>query len=355
MSTAGTAQAKQSAVTRPYPPSWFDMYKQWVERLPFPVWSFYLGLAVLLVALEHGVHWYAGNLAFGSLSLYHMWYVLQSIYLLGGLHYLDRYAGAAFDTYRPALQVDPAHADALRYQLTTLPARPAFLVAFLSALTAPIWLALTPVTYAPLYLASSPLVLVVNGILFLFSWWLGGFAVYHSVHQLRAVSRAYAPLSKINLFQLRPLYALSGVTARTTIGFVLYITAWSIVLPDTTNDPGSLAMAIPLLTLAMITFLSPLMEIHRRLMDEKENVLRESSVRLTNALANFHRSVDSGATEQALQDKNLVAAIEYEYSLINKIPTWPWQPETLRILITALLLPIVLFVIQFIIQRLLTP
>lgn len=353
MSTAGTVQAKPAAVTRPYAPSWFDVYKQWVERLPFPVWSFYLGFAVLLVALEHGIQWYAGNLAFGLLSPFHIWYVLQSIYLLGGSHYLDRYAGAAFDTYRPALQVDQAHADALRYQLTTLPARPAFLVAFFSVLTSPIWLALTPTTYAPLYLTSSPLVLAVNGVFFLSSWWLGGFAVYHSIHQLRAVSRAYAPLSKINLFQLRPLYALSGVTARTAIGFVLYITAWSIVLPGVMNDPGSLAMAIPLLTLALFTFLSPLMEIHRRLVDEKETVLGESSSRLTDALANFHRSVDRGATDQALQDKNLVAAIEYEYGLINKIPTWPWQPETFRILITALLLPIVLFIIQFILTRIL--
>ncbi len=145
---------------------------------------------------------------------------------------------------------------ALRYQLTILPARPALLVALVVTITSPVWYVLTPSSYAPLNLTGSTPVFVINGIFYLLSWWFGGFTVYHAIHQWRAISRADARLSNINLFQLRPLYALSGVTARTAIGFVLYMTAWSVALPSTLQEAGSLALALRLMTLACITFLS---------------------------------------------------------------------------------------------------
>jgi hypothetical protein len=114
-------------------------------------------------------------------------------------------------------------------------------------------------------------------------------------------------------------------------------------------------MTVPLSTLALITFLVPLWGIHQRLVDEKERCLGESSTRMTNALGNFRRAVETNAAEQALQNKDLVAALEYEYNLYSKVPTWPWQPDTFRLIISALLLPFVLFVVQFVMQRLLAP
>jgi len=46
-----------------------------------------------------------------------------------------------------------------------------------------------------------------------------------------------------------------------------------------------------------------------------------------------------------------MAGLEIEYSALTRIPTWPWQPETLRRFITALLLPVVVFILQFVLQR----
>ena len=43
--------------------------------------------------------------------------------------------------------------------------------------------------------------------------------------------------------------------------------------------------------------------------------------------------------------------LEIERSMLTGIPTWPWQPETLRGLVTALFLQLVLFVLQFVLQR----
>lgn len=162
-----------------------------------------------------------------------------------------------------------------------------------------------------------------------------------------------ARLSKINLYVLQPLYGLAGVTMLTAVGFIIYMSAWSIALPDTFDEPGALLMGIPLALFALFTFLVPLLGIHRRPVQEKERALGETGARITQALTNFHLAVDSGNATQTIKDKELVAAIEYEYNLLNKIATWPWQPETPRILFTALVIPLVLFSIQYVVQNLL--
>jgi hypothetical protein len=44
-----------------------------------------------------------------------------------------------------------------------------------------------------------------------------------------------------------------------------------------------------------------------------------------------------------------------ERKLLEAIPTWPWQPNTLRGLLTAFFLPLILFVGQLVIERWFTP
>jgi hypothetical protein len=41
-----------------------------------------------------------------------------------------------------------------------------------------------------------------------------------------------------------------------------------------------------------------------------------------------------------------------ERDVLDKISTWPWEPETVRAVATALLLPVVLWVITRVLERL---
>lgn len=34
------------AIAPPYPPSWFDRFTTWVDRLPGPAWGFYVVLGI---------------------------------------------------------------------------------------------------------------------------------------------------------------------------------------------------------------------------------------------------------------------------------------------------------------------
>jgi len=47
-----------------------------------------------------------------------------------------------------------------------------------------------------------------------------------------------------------------------------------------------------------------------------------------------------------------MAGLETERIAIKRISTWPWQPETLRTLVTTILAPIGIWLLQYILSKL---
>ena len=84
-------------------------------------------------------------------------------------------------------------------------------------------------------------------------------------------------------------------------------------------------------------------------------MLDEANQRFEAAIVELHRRVDEGQLEGMLDLNQAISALEVEQKTLERIPTWPWQPDTARWLITALLLPMVLWVIQFVLQRVMNP
>jgi hypothetical protein len=104
-----------------------------------------------------------------------------------------------------------------------------------------------------------------------------------------------------------------------------------------------------------VVFLLPLVGAHNRLVAEKERMLSDTAQRIKSAIESLHRSVDAADWGNGEQLKETLTALDIEQKMLERIPTWPWQPETLRLLLSALFIPIMLLVTQFIIQRILRP
>jgi hypothetical protein len=122
------------AFNRPYPPSWFDRFTAWVDRLPGPAWLAYLALAVLGTAMLILAASAGGAYRPGPLLAFHIWVGGQFAYMLALMHYLDRSAGGALDAFRPVLEgADRSTIDDLRYRLTTLPPRATLLATLAGA------------------------------------------------------------------------------------------------------------------------------------------------------------------------------------------------------------------------------
>ncbi len=355
-----TSQPPPVATPLPYPPSWFDRLESWVERLPIPSWFFYLLIGLVFFLASIAIQWTVEPAMIGKFSPLVTWLCFELGYVLALMHYLDRIAAHAMVTARPTLNVTPEEFDSLRYQLTHLPARNVLVIGIAFALLGIALffgvLSAAPLEmYAMLNLSLQPLSMGYFIFIFVVTWFLYGTLIFHTVRQLRLVSRIYAQHVHINLFALGPLYAFSQITARTAIGLLVIVLFWSIANPQSYNLLAGMASGYGFILFAAITFLLPLLGIHNRLTEEKERLRAENDRRMQVAADDLYQQVDSHEFQRMTALKDLLTALDIHAKTIHKIPTWPWDPETLRTLITALLLPIALFVIQFVLGNVLAP
>src|SRR3990170_4266813 len=205
----------------PYPASWFDQLTDWVGRLPGPAWAFYLGLALVVYLVETLVQWQSGTMPWGSLLPTHAVMGISAI-TLGLGHYLKGYAGGAFDSYRPPLLAEPAQAELIRYQLTRMTKGGAWLATLFGVAFGLAGTVLTGVPYFRiLHLATSPVSLLVNVLLGLATWAAFFTILYMILRQLRIVSSLFSTRTRVDLFSLEPLYALTGLTARAAFVFLV--------------------------------------------------------------------------------------------------------------------------------------
>jgi hypothetical protein len=83
---------------------------------------------------------------------------------------------------------------------------------------------------------------------------------------------------------------------------------------------------------------------------EKAQWLDQISLRVEAVFTQIHERIDAGELEEVEELTKVISVLESERETLESISTWPWQPETLRALVTALLLPLLLWVIQYFFQ-----
>jgi hypothetical protein len=348
------AEGTRTNQTSMYSPSWIDRFTDWVDRLPQPTWAFYLVLWLVLFAAQTLIHWNDGSYPLGVIYPFHLVLTATIPYTLALIHYLDKSAESALLRFRPALEVTDAEFADLRYQLTTLPQRQTGFASLIGVGIAALALTLAPESWSrPAAFVSSSVSMGFTILLTVMMWWLVGAFAYHTAHQLRLVSHIYARYTRINLFKLIPLYAFSGLSARTALGLALGLTAWYAVLPDTFDRPGNVISAVIANVIAGLIFVWPLLGIHRLLADEKDRLLAESAQRLEAAITELYARMDSGKLEGMESLVKGMEGLEINHKAISRISTWPWAPETPRGLIAALLFPLIVFIGQWLLRRIL--
>lgn len=337
--------------SRPYPPSLVNRIISLVRRAPVPAWAVYCTLAAFLLGLEIAVKWLDGTFPSG----YRLMHAMISVYamlVLPALHYLDDVAANALVITGPLLTVDERTRQTLHYRLTTLPAGRTALAGIAGLLGLLTLTLIQPAdTYTRLQTMTSPLTSVVEwGLLVLL--WLGvGIVSYHVIHQMRLVNEIYTRYTRISLFTLGPLYAFSRLTA----GNALYTVAVAAV---STVALSSLAGTVQWaifggwgILLAATTFVAPLWGAHRLLVQEKSRQQDALGERIEKAIAALQVRVDSNDLDGISDLKTALDGLITGQKELNSISTWPWQPETLRGVVTALLSPIVIWLITRLLER----
>ena len=347
-------ERQQTLEARLYPPSWVDQLTDRIDLLPVPNWAFYLALWLLLFSVVTLIHWYDGSYPSGVFYPFHLVLTGTIPYIIALIHFLDRQAERALLNFRPALNISDSEYIALRYQLTTLPRNSTLAASLIGIGLAALILILAPEAWRrPAAFTASSLSTGFTIIITVLMWWVISAFAYHTLHQLRLVSDIYARFTRINLFRLIPLYAFSGLSARTTLGLLLPLYAWYVVLPDTFSRTGNVISAVVANIIAGLIFVWPLLGIHRLLVAEKERLLAENAAQQEAAIAELHARMASSQLAGVDSLVKGMEGLEINHKVVSRISTWPWPTETVRGLVAALLFPLIVWFGQWLLQRIL--
>lgn len=343
--------AEDGAAARPYPPSYMDRLMEASQRLPVPYWLPYLVLFVLLTALNHLLAWADGWLPAFMLDpfllLWPLWICLPPAIMT----HLNSVAKEALASFSPLLQLEPEKLAGLKYGFTTMPQRGVVLsgIAWSVLFMVPAGISAGAWTRANGAGVAFALFLLLEAAVSFFAG--GGALVYHSLRQLTLVNRTVKMVGHFNLFRLDPVYAFSRLTARTGVAWMILLTLNLLTVPFEFTGPGTVALYVLDAGLAVAAFILPLQFVHQRLRAEKRRLLAELERRFETTLGRFHNSLDEAEMPEMDRFDHALAALNAERDALNKIPTLPWRGATLSAFLSAILLPLVLFVLQTIIAR----
>ncbi|MDQ5823819.1 MAG: hypothetical protein M3441_06340 [Chloroflexota bacterium] len=357
VAVSGVLAKTETDNIRPYAPSFMDRITDWVRHLPMPSWLFYAALALAFLVLSASVKWLDGSLAFGTIS----WLVFLGSctfpYALAMLHYLDNSASDALADFRPAMSIDDQQYAELKYRFTTLPGRPTLLAAIIGALYGVSY----PLIESPERLEATQFLSSVPAAIVALTESALGYAAtaiffYHSIRQLRMVSRTYAKHARVDLFNLRPMHSLSRLAARTSICMAIPTYAWGFV--NVSPESGAIDMAatsifelITFSTVIIIMFVWPLVGARRLLRQAKAAALTEAQQQFKATVAELHRRRENGEFEGMGGINEALDGLMKEQSVLGKISTWPWQSDTFRAVASAILLPIVVWAITRLLEN----
>ena len=345
--TAAAGKPAELAAARPYAPSWLHALHSAIAALPGPAWLAFVGVGLLVGLFTQVQFTENGTNQPNTLYIPSLYWAFMGGSILWSVGAFQRLAERAFDAFRPALVADEPSAAKLRYELAVIPAQGSAVLLVGSALVTAAAFVLAPEDAGVVGL--SPPILVgafltqalAGGVMFTLA--------YQLLRQMRLIRGALADAS-VDLFRPGPLQALSRITARTGLGLVVIIGSSVLVLPPPPDLTSLLVNWAPFLVvppaIAAIAFLVPLSGMHERLEDEKARLLGEAEDRLRLVLDDLNHDVDAKDLSRADGLSKQLASMVQQRDLIAKLPTWPWSSGTFRAFVTAILLPLFLFIIQ---------
>lgn len=340
---------------RPYAPSWTDHLTTWLDRLPGSVWSYYIGLALLLILAPSAILWIEGSLPTGSFLPTLVFLAVVIAFFLALFRYFDERASAALRTLWPILEASDEKRSELHYRLTHLPALPTLLASIGVLIFVFVTESIGEV-YRLESLSGYPISSGVMRVIYLLSWWIFGAFLYHTLHQLRMINLIFTRHTRVNLFRMKPLHAFGNLSALTAVCVAAIPYAFILTSPGVSlSDPNVLLATIPIFIFAIAVFLWPQLGIHSLQIAEKSQRVDQANQRLEAIILELHQRVDEGELDKIGELQTTISTLGMELASLRRIPTWPWEPETLRWLIGALVLPLGIWLLQYVFQRLVAP
>lgn len=326
-----------------FPVSWQNRFFQVIENLELSSSLVYFGLFGFLVFLNHLAPWLEKKLLWGQFDPYqlnfHIWFLV--VFFAGS--YFISFSRLTLTKFEPAVSMPANEYRKISDKFINFSPKEGWLFTAAS-------IAFTPfaISYAAPYQQSgiSQIVFIASSI-FMFS--LVFMFIVFLFRAMRLTRVLYAKIENLNIYNLNALYAFSGLTSRVGIFFIISVSMsyfTNVFLSPAPQVESFLFFTSLNTVLALAAFIYPLLGIHSRLVAQKEVVSEDINRRLEKAQLKFLKLIDTESYSGATDLKSSISALLELRHEVAHMSTWPWDPSTMRSFITALFLPIILWIIQ---------
>ena len=348
MSNTTAGPSVDAPFVAPYRPSWVDRFFDRLDRSPVPVWVAYLSIYLVAAALMHLAVWNDGVVAWGHPDLQQFAAAGWSIVFLVFIHHLEHVADRALERFAPLGSRKPAEFAALRYRMTAMPARTVLVLQIpMACLVVGLFLSQPAFLYEG---ASRPLSMALGSIIIGWSYSFAPVLLFYGVRLLTSVRAAFRLVETVDLYEQQPLYAFSGLTLQASLFwiFLLNVDLAQTLFTESTRSALVVGWLFggPMTVVAALTFVLPLTGIHRRLADEKQRLIEENGVRVANSQRALYAALSGEEYEKVDRLDRSITLLDRVKNQIRDIPTWPWRAGTLRNFLTAVFVPMMLWVLQ---------
>jgi hypothetical protein len=323
-----------------------DRFFRAAGRFPGASELWFLAAGAAAAAIVHALVWAHGDVPVGTPVREALLATLSAGLFLACVAYLNRTAVGVFHDFRPALG-DPEQEERYLCRLLSISDRAALVtVAGLALLFNGVYLFLVQPYAAPV----PPFLNAMTALCWLFLIVALGILFVHVGGQMRTVSELSREARNVDVFKPTPVNALSRLTAVGPIVLLIFV-----ALSALSNAGGSAAYLVPMVvvtSVAIAGFVLPPRGMHARLAGQKHVLVGASQDRLKQVLARLHASVEADDLSRADQLNKTLASVLSEHDVLAKLATWPWSTGTFRGVASAVLLPIVIFVLTRAIDRL---
>jgi len=334
---------------RSSPPSWIDRLNNWINRLPIPLWLFYLLSLFAIVLLISVVFWFDGSLPLGSISTESSFSIFI-VYSLWLYNHLTVIGSRALQEFLPLLTVDDRQIAKIDYELATLPRWIGRLVILLGIGLSALELLGEPDPYGGVIPQTAvPFIFDIVISSFMSSIFLG--LIIRSVRQLRMVGKLHAQATNIDLLKLEPAHAFSALSAQTGIGIIMVLVFAFLIAPASFESNMSIILNVVIIFIALGVFVLPIIGIRDDLETEKRRTLEVVNDILKSTMGNLHERLEEGDYQDVPAMEKGINALIQERELFMRISTWPWDLKTFRSFASTLLVPIFLLVVSRVVER----
>ena len=343
------ATGQASAASAVHAPSWFDALADWIDRGSRRRFWVYGAVFFACLCLVFGPGWIAREGADLHLVPFHLVLAGTAAYMLFFMHATRRWLARGHDLLADLVDMSPEEFHAWRLKITTTPAAPT--LAFGIAAGAGATLLLLPLARRPeLGLFQSPGATVAHLALLAFTSFVIATYVCRAGYRTVWSRRLHEAHLKVDLLRPEPLFAQTGVLARGGSTLIAYTVLWIVTAPGAFEHLGFVVTAGIVNAIAVLLYLVPLLRFHRMLVAEKRKLLLAAYDRARHTSAEVHDALRSGRLDVLDPLSKGLAGLQVEISLLERLSTWPWHPELSRVTLTALFVPVALYVIQRVLQ-----